>query len=150
MAGLPDVNVEYTLVVTPSCVDNTPATAPLTTAVPQLDQTYLWSMNVRVPPGHAGVTGIAFVNSSQFVIPYAQGSPEWITDDDAQLSFAYQNSLGVGSALYYYNTSTQYTHGWQIRFIYTPLSALVSQGDSIVVPNLQADAAAIEATTGGS
>ena len=38
--------------------------------------------------------------------------------------------------LAYYNTSTLYTHGWQVRLIYTPMSALESDQAVIVTPNV--------------
>jgi hypothetical protein len=150
MADTPDVNAEYTLVVTPSCVDNTAATAPLSLAIPALNFVFLWSWNVRVPPGHAGVTGIALIDSGQFVIPFSNAASAWITDDDAELSFNYGKGLGAAVAVYYYNTSTLYTHGWQLRFTYTPLSDLTSTGDVIVTPDLAGIAQDIEASTGGS
>lgn len=149
MAGLPDVNVEYTAWLAPSCVVNTAATSYLTTSVPALATTLLWSWNVRIPPGHAGVTGIALVDSGNFILPYANPGPAWLIGDDDDLTFPYLKQLGSNVVVAYYNTSTLYTHGWQLRFVYTPLSDLTESSDPIVVPNLSGVAQSIEATTGG-
>ena len=149
MAGLPDVNVEYTAWLAPSCVDNTAAASYLTTAVPVLATTFLWSWNIRIPPGHAGVTGIALLDSGQFILPYANPGPAWLIGNDDDLTFPYLKELGSSVKVAYYNTSTLYTHGWQLRFVYTPMTDLTTNSDVIVTPNLAGIAQDIEATTGG-
>jgi hypothetical protein len=150
VAGTPDVNVEYTAWLAPTCVDNTAATAYLTTAVPQLATTMLWSWNIRIPPGHAGVTGIALMDSGSFILPLGAPGAAWFIGDDDDLTFPYQKQVGSNVVVAYYNTSTQYTHGWQLRWVYTPMSALVTESPPIVTPDLSELAPAIEATTGGS
>jgi hypothetical protein len=150
MAGTPDTNIEYTAWLAPSCPDGTAATAYKTTAVPVLATTLLWKWNVRIPPGHGGVTGIALVDGGSFIIPYANPGPGWLIGDDDDLTFPYGKQLGSTVSVAYYNTSTLYTHGWQCRFIFTPLSALTVTNDVIVTPNLAGLAQDIEATTGGT
>lgn len=150
MAGLPDVNVEYTAWLAPSCVVNTAATSYLTASVPALATTFLWSWNIRIPPGHAGVTGIALQDSGQFILPFANPGPAWLIGDDDDLTFPYLKELGSSVQVAYYNTSTLYTHGWQLRFVYTPMTDLTTNSDVIVTPNLAGIAQDIEATTGGS
>lgn len=147
MAGTPDVNTEYVAWLAPTCVDNTAATAYLTTPVPTLATTFLWSWNVRIPPGHAGVTGIALIDSGSFIIPYANPGPAWLIGDDDNLTFPYGKQLGSNVKVGYYNTSTQYTHGWQLRFVFTPMSDLSETADVIVTPSLALLAQDIEQST---
>jgi hypothetical protein len=149
VAGLPDANVEYTAWLAPSCVKNTAAASYLTTGVPALATTFLWEWNLRIPPGHAGVTGIALVDSNQFILPYANPGPAWFIGDDDDLTFPYGKQLGSNVVVAYYNTSTTYTHGWQCRFVFTPMADLTESSDVIVTPNLAGLAQDIEATTGG-
>jgi hypothetical protein len=136
VAGTPGVNIEYVEQVDPQCPINTPPTAYLTTDVPVLDQTFLWKMGVRIPPGHAGYTGIALVDSGSFILPFAQASMQWLTGDDDYYEFPYGDQLGSTVSLAYYNTSTDFPHGWQVHLTYTPLSVLNEGGDVIITPDL--------------
>lgn len=149
MADLPDVNVEYTAWVEPSCPDNTAIASYRTLSVPVLNMTYLWSWRVRIPPGHAGVTGIALIDSGQFIIPLSSAGPAWIKGDDDDYTFPYLKELGSTVSVAYYNTSTLYTHAWELYFTYTPMTDLTTNSDVIVTPNLAGIAQDIEQTTGG-
>lgn len=149
MAGLPDENIEYVYWLAPSCNVGTPATAYTVTPAPGLATVMLWSWNVRIPPGHAGFTGIALVDSGSFIIPYSQGGPSWLIGDDDLLNFPYGKQLGANVNVATYNTGT-FTHGWQLRFVYTPMSDLTTENqDVIVTPDVADWAQAIEGTTGG-
>lgn len=124
-------DIEYTQVYSPSAPANTPASAPLDTAI-DLGQIMLWRLEVRIPPGHAGYTGLALVDSGQYVIPWSDSGPSWFIGDDDLLEYPYAKQVGASAALYYYNTSADYAHGWQVRLIYTPQS-LVGTGDQVIV-----------------
>jgi hypothetical protein len=150
VAGTPDVNTEYTAWAAPTCPENTAATAYQTLSLPVLDLTFLWEVNFRIPPGHAGYTGIALIDSGQFILPYSAAGPAWFIGDDDDLTFPYGKQLGATVELAYYNTSTDYSHGWQVRLVYTPMSALVTSGSGEITIDPAAWASAIEATTGGS
>lgn len=149
MAGLPDVNIEYTAYLAPSCPLGTAPSSYRTTAVPILNQTFLWSWEVRIPPGHADVTGIALIDSGQFIIPLQQGGMAWVQGDDEHYSFNYGKQLGSTVSVGYYNNSTLFAHGWVLYFTYTPMSDFSSSSDVIVTPDLAGLAADIEQTTGG-
>jgi hypothetical protein len=149
MAGLSGPNTVYVAWAAPSCPINTPATSPLTLDMDVLDQCFLWTFNVRIPPGHAGYTGIALTDSGSFVVPYAQPGPAWLIGDDDDLSFEIEQETGSTVQLAYYNTSTDFSHGWQVRITYTPMSVMQTQSDVIVTPDVADWAQAIEGTTGG-
>ena len=133
--GTASGQTEYTAWVAPSCAPNTAATAYLTTAV-NLAYCWLWRAEFRIPPGHAGVTGIALQDSGTWIIPYEGSTPAWLIGDDDLLEYPYGKELGANVVLAYYNTSTLYTHGWQVRLIYTPMSALDNDQAVIVTPNV--------------
>jgi hypothetical protein len=136
MAEYPGANIEYVYWLAPTCTAGTPISAYTITAAPSLATVFLWSWNVRIPPGHSGYTGIALVDSNSFIIPYSQGSPSWLVDDDAQLTFPYGKQLGANVVVATYNTGT-FNHSWQLRFVYTPMSDLDEGGAiKMTVPDL--------------
>lgn len=126
-------SIEYVQVVTPTCTANTAASAYTTTPA-GIATVMLWRMEVRVPAGHQGLTGIALVDGGAFVIPYTSGGPAWITDDNQLLEYPYNKELGATVTLATYNTDTTYNHGWQVRLVYTPMSAVEADQGAIVVP----------------
>ena len=131
----PGQNPQYTAWVAPSCAANTAATAFTKTAV-GLTFCFLWTWEVRIPPGHAGVTGIALLDSNTFILPFEGTTAAWLIGDDDLLRYPYELELGANVQLATYNTSTLYTHGWQCRFVYTPMSALDNDQAVIVTPNV--------------
>lgn len=145
MAGTPGPNIEYTAWVAPISPVNTPASAPTVTSV-GIATSYVWRVEVRIPPGHAGYTGIALVDSGAFLVPYSQGTPSWLIGDDDLLEYPLGKQVGDNLQLWSYNTSTDYEHGWQVRVIYTPISALEDQGPGIVTPEPADWLAEIEAS----
>ena len=112
---------EYVQWVEPSCTAGTPASAYTTTAA-GIATVLLHRLEVRIPPGHQGLTGIALVDSGLFVIPYHQTGSAWLIGDDDELEYAYGRELGANVQLATYNTGT-FVHAWQVRMIYTPMSA---------------------------
>lgn len=136
MAGTPDPNIEYTAWVAPTSPINTPATAPTVTAV-GITTSWVWRVEVRIPPGHAGYTGLALVDSRSFIVPFANPGPAWLIGDDDLLEYPLGKQTGDNLAIWTYNTSTDYAHGWQVRILYTPIAAFVEdQGGVIVSPDV--------------
>ena len=133
MAGVPGPNVEYTAWVAPVSPIGTPASSPTMTDV-GITTSFVWRVEVRIPPGHAGYTGIALVDSGSFLVPYSQASPAWLVGDDDLLEYPLGKQTGDNLQLWSYNTSTDYAHGWQVRVIYTPVSVFDEAGAGIVTP----------------
>lgn len=123
---------KYVYQLAPSCNTGVNPSGYITTPAPGVATTYLWEWEVRVPPGHSGFTGIALIDSNQFILPYAQPGPAWITDDDELLDYPYGKQLGSNVAVAMYNTGT-FTHGWQLRFVYTPMSEMVGGGAATIL-----------------
>jgi hypothetical protein len=133
VAGTPDLNQEYVAWLAPSSPVNTPASSPTVTQV-GIGQVWLWRFEVRIPPGHAGYTGIALVDSGSYLVPYAQPGPAWLVGDDDLLSYPVNKETGANLAVWTYNTSTDYSHGWQVRIVYTPIAALNADLATISTP----------------
>ena len=121
----------YVQWVEPSCAAGTPATA-WTLHAAGIETVLLHRMEVRIPAGHQGTTGIALVDSGAFVIPYTTDAPGWLIGDDDELSYDYEKELGHNVKLATYNIGT-FTHSWQVRLIYTPMSVVGSELASIEV-----------------
>ncbi len=134
--GTASGQTEYTAWVAPSCAPNTAATAYLTTAV-NLAYCWLWRAEFRIPPGHAGLTGIALQDSGTWIIPYEGSTPAWLIGDDDLLEYPYGKELGANVVLAYYNTSapcipTAGRCGSSTR----PCRALTTDEAVIVTPNV--------------
>lgn len=125
-------NEEYVYWVEPSCSANTAETAFTTTNI-TLATVFLWRMEVRIPPGHAGLTGIALVDGGSFAIPFSNPGRAWLIGDDDLLSYTYENELGKLNQLATFNTDDTYDHGWQVRLVYTPMSAYSPDEASIEI-----------------
>lgn len=123
---------EYVYWVNPTCNHSTAVGAYTTTRV-ALDVVMLWRVEFRIPPGHAGLTGIALVDSGSFVVPYSPGAPAWLIGDDDLLSYDYGRELGKNCQLATYNTDTTNNHGWQVRLVYSPMSVVEEDQATIVV-----------------
>lgn len=127
-------NIEYTAVVAPSCPIGTPESAPTLTPA-GISNCMLWRVEVRIPAGHQGVTGIALVDSGTFIVPYSPLAPSWFVGDNDLLQYPFGKQLGANVALYTYNTGI-YVHTWQVRLIYTPNSAVDVDDTVIVTPDV--------------
>lgn len=123
---------DYVQWVEPSCAAGTPASAWTLTPA-GISTVMLHRMEVRIPPGHQGFTGLALIDSGSFIIPYAAGAAAWLIGDDDRLVYPYERELGANVNLATYNTGT-FVHAWQVRLIYTPMSAVAATEDVIVLP----------------
>ncbi len=122
----------YVQWVEPSCPANTaPAAYSITPA--GITTVLLHRVEVRIPAGHQGLTGIALVDSGSFVVPYAEASAAWLIGDDDLLEYDYEKEIGANVNLATYNTDTVNAHAWQVRLIYTPMSVVGSEVASIAV-----------------
>jgi len=120
---------QYVQVVSPSCPAGTPVSAYTVTAA-GISTCILWRMEVRIPAGHQGYTGIALIDSGHFVVPYDEQGAEWLVGDNDLLGYDYGRQLGSNVKIATYNTGT-YVHAWQVRLVYTPMSA-VGLGASVI------------------
>jgi hypothetical protein len=128
-------NTEYTAVLAPvSPLGGGPSTPDQLAC--NIGTAMLWRAEFRIPPGHAGYTGIALVDSGQYILPYSQSEPAWLVGDDDDLSYPYGKQVGDNLALWSYNTSSDYDHGWQVRLVYTPVAAVDVDEAVIITPDV--------------
>jgi hypothetical protein len=117
-------------ILTPS---GTAVTAPLTTQVP-LENAILVDVEVFIPPGHAGLTGIHIRQSAQQVIPF--GSLAWIIADNYNRIFPVNTEIGSRSiSVRTYNTDV-FDHTFYVRFHIQDLNTTGSQTPSISAGDL--------------
>ena len=124
-----DTSLEYVQWVEPTCPAGT-AAANYTTTPVGIATVMLWRMEVRIPAGHQGYTGLALIDSGHFVVPYDEQGAEWLVGDNDLLGYDYGRQLGSNVKIATYNAGT-YVHAWQVRLVYTPMSA-VGLGASVI------------------
>jgi len=122
--------VEYTYVAVPSAPAGTPESAPTRTAVVLNQGSHLWRVEVRIPAGHQGVTGLALVDSGQYILPYEINGTAWLVGDDDLLEYPYGKTIGSNVVFLAYNTGI-YNHAWQCRLIWSP-AALVDTDQAVI------------------
>jgi hypothetical protein len=93
--------------------DGTDPIAPQTTTV-VLENAFLVDVEILIPPGHAGLTGIRIRQSVQQVIPW--GNLDWISSDNYERIFPFNSEIGARSmSIQAYNTDV-FAHSFQVRF----------------------------------
>ena len=122
----------YLQVTQPSCPAGT-AIAAYTTTPAGISTALLHRVEVRIPAGHQGYTGIALLDSGHCIVPFDAEALSWLVGDNDRLSFDYGREVGSNVVLATYNTGT-YVHAWQVRLIYTPMSAHGVSGAYVEVP----------------
>jgi hypothetical protein len=103
---------------TVTCPAGTSLVAAITQDVsfPQADVNEL---QIVIPDGHAGLTGIAVQQAHQAVIPKNAGA--FLVTNDEKLIFPLQDYLDNGNwQVVMYNTDI-YPHSWYLRFLCTTL-----------------------------
>jgi hypothetical protein len=99
--------------VTVAVAPGTTATAPSTTTV-LLENAYLADVELLVPPGHGGLTGVRIRMSRQQVIPW--GSNSWIIADNYIRVFDVREEIGINTvSVQAYNTDV-FEHSFYMLF----------------------------------
>lgn len=87
--------------------------APLTTVI-VVERGVLESIDLQVPRGHCGATGIRFTLSSQQFLPWSN-AVSWINGDDLKETFACDVEVDTQLRAVAYNIG-QYPHTFYCRF----------------------------------
>ena len=94
---------------------------PVTQAVP-LENNQLVDVELVVPNGHAGFTGIRVLSSHQQILPW--GNDGWITADDYTRVFEWNEEIGASAiSVQGYNTD-KIAHTFYLRFHIINLPAI--------------------------
>lgn len=78
------------------------------------ENAWLVDVEIIIPSGHVGLTGIRVMQSGQQIIPW--GNLSWITGDNYQRVFAVNTEIGARSlSVQAYNTDF-FAHTFHVRF----------------------------------
>jgi len=102
------------IVTTPAA---TPASAPQSTAT-ALGWSFLHAVQVRIPPGHAGFTGLQIVWNGVGIVPFTT-APSWIIGNDDYLVFDVDETLDTQLTVLTFNTDV-FAHSHYLRFVTSP------------------------------
>lgn len=92
----------------------TATAAPVSVDI-SFDQATVTTVEIVIPDGHAGFTGIALAQAHQQIIPQNTGG--WIISNDEKLSIDVQDYLDNGNwQAIAYNTDV-YDHNFYVRFL---------------------------------
>lgn len=94
---------------------NTAETSAVSSAV-TLGQVELDEVRIRIPPGHAGLTGVQVLIGGEAIAPWGQAS-EWFVGDDEHEIF--QIGLGVAErvTIRAFNADETYQHTFYLTFV---------------------------------
>lgn len=98
--------------------------APLVTQI-NLGDVMLHQIDMRIPPGHNGFTGIQIKLSDNAIVPWGNASA-FIVGNDESLKFEYGDEVDAGLTVVTFNIGT-YAHTHYLRFINTPISLAQSE-----------------------
>lgn len=87
---------------------NVTAAAPSSTPW-ALGTVWLEQVLLRIPRGHAGLTGLAIIDAGQRILPYSD-AVDWIIADGFTEPFPIQMQVSPALTLLAFNTDTVYTH----------------------------------------
>ena len=105
-------NLVQTFTVT--CPAGTAASSPVTTAT-TLGVVDVSDIQIVIPRGHSGLTGLRILLGGSQVLPRNDGG--WIIGDDERLEYPVTGYLNTGLwKAQMYNTGI-YDHSWQIRYV---------------------------------
>lgn len=90
-------------------------------------------IELLIPPGHQGLTGISVQWNGVGLVPFSQ-PPAFVVGDDYERAFTIGEQIGGGLVVVTYNTDTVFPHTHYLRFNVTPFSLSSSSTPSSVAP----------------
>ena len=101
----------------------TPTSVPVTTT-PNLGWVWLDSVELRIPSGHCGLTGIHAANSGTQLFPYSE-TVSYLVGDDERLIFDIGQEFDTGLQIVTYNTDV-FSHTFYLRFSGRPMAVVTA------------------------
>lgn len=99
-----------------------PAKTPIAVPVVQaviLDDINLDKVEILIPPGHVGLTGVAITSNSVNVAPYIQGT--WITGDNEKVAYAHDGEIQAARLSVAGYNLDRFAHTFRFRWYLSPL-----------------------------
>lgn len=115
-------------------VAGTTVAAP-TTFNPALPIGTLERIELQIPPGHVGATGIRFTYSGQQIVPWSN-TVAWVIGDNLDLTFPVDFEIGNGLRVVAYNTGN-FDHSFFLRFTIRQLPVVNGVPRVTVIPASQ-------------
>lgn len=98
-----------------------------------LGDVMLHNIGVRIPNGHAGLTGVAIQVSGVNIVPFADTSSPFVVGNDDRETFTVETEVGNGLAVSQINEDF-INHAHIITFEYTPIAAANQLGSITLAP----------------
>ena len=99
--------------LTPSIPGFTPSTAPVETVLLGEDA-FLVDVEIVIPTGHVGITGVRVLQSRQQIIPW--GNLSWVSGDGYSRVFEVNSEVGADSITVQAFNDDFHTHIFHLRF----------------------------------
>jgi hypothetical protein len=96
----------------------TPIATPTTTS-PNLGDIWIDSIEILIPRGHNGLTGIGIANAGTQLLPYSQTAAYLVGDGD-RLTFDFGVEVANGLTIQTYNTDI-FAHTFYLRIVGRPI-----------------------------
>jgi hypothetical protein len=109
----------YVYAITVTAQANTSSGSPLSHLFP-IGDVWLDSVQIVIPSGHRGLTGLAITNGGTPIIPYGAGTDFLIGDDD-RLDYDLGVEVDASFGCIYYNTDS-IRHNFYLRFQGLPMA----------------------------
>lgn len=110
------------------CAANVPASTPTEVLLKNVVACQIVRITLRVPAGHAGLTGIAFGYGHQPIVPRDGGA--FISSDNETMVFDLRDHTpGPQWSAFTFNTDVQ-PHTWQVRIEVDELTAAQASADA--------------------
>lgn len=93
---------------------------------------WLHEIQLRIPPGHAGLTGINVSDSGSFILPWTE-TVDWIIGDNDYVEFSVGDEVTTNLVVTTYNTDF-WPHTHYLRFKYTPMVVALGVPPIAMVP----------------
>jgi hypothetical protein len=104
-----------------TCPAGTAIDAPLETDT-SFPPGFVTTVDIVIPDGHSGLTGIYLATSRGRAIPINEGS--WLSGNNEKLTYNVSDFLDSGFWQAYTYNLDAFDHGWQVRFlVYSTLKA---------------------------
>lgn len=88
-----------------------------------LGDAMLHSLIVRIPNGHAGLTGVSLQQAGVTIVPFDNPTVPFIVGNDSLLEFPIETEVGNGLVVAQFNND-QFNHTHYLQFNYTPIVAV--------------------------
>lgn len=112
----------------------TPIAAPMLSP-PELVPGRIEQVEIQIPPGHVGATGIRFTLAGQQILPWSNDIA-WIIGDNLRAPFPLDIEVANGFVVVAYNTGN-YDHSFYLRFTVRQLDQVSAMPTLTLVTNDQ-------------